>query len=88
MSGPVKVYAAIHDGETKIQIPVFDVQGRCYSAVMVPLARSEERLMSHFQKYKIRHELGETIELAVAECEKWIKENLWEDVDVLEDREP
>jgi len=83
MGWPIKVYLAKRNGEDKIQIPVFDVQGRCYSAVMIPLVRDDEFLMSHFQV--IHHELGETIEGAVANCEKWIKENLWDDVDVLQE---
>lgn len=85
MGSPVKVYDAIHNGEAKIQIPVFEVHPRCYSAVMVPIARSDEYLIGRFQEHKIRHELGETIEDAVFKCKSWIKENLWEDVGVVEE---
>jgi hypothetical protein len=88
MGWPVKVYDAIHNGEVKIQIPVFNVHPHCYSAVMLPVARSDEYLITHFQEHKIRQELGETIEGAVGECESWIKENLWEDVAVVEERSP
>jgi hypothetical protein len=43
MGWPVKVYNAIYSGEAKIQIPVFEVHARCYSAVMVPIARRGRR---------------------------------------------
>ncbi len=88
MGCPVKVYIAVHEGERKVEIPVFDVYDRYYSAVMIPLARGDKSLMSNFQDYRIRHEVGKTIKEAVACCEKWIKENLWEDVEVLEEQTP
>lgn len=86
MGWPIKVYLAKRNGEDKIQILVFDVQGRCYSAVMIPLARDDTFLMNRFQDPHTCHETGETIEAAVANCEKWIKENLWDDVDVIEEQ--
>jgi len=88
MGWPVRVYIAVHKGERKVEIPVFDIQGRCYSAVMIPLDRSDKSLLDHYQDYRIRHEVGKTIEEAVAYCEKWIKENLWDDVKVLEEQTP
>ena len=87
MGWPVKIYIAVHKGERKVEIPVFDVQGR-YSAVMIPLDRSDKSLLGHFQDYRIRHEVGKTIEETVAYCEKWIKENLWDDIKVLEEQTP
>lgn len=86
MGWPLKVYIVMHEGERKVRIPVFDVEGRCYSAVMIPLDQSDKSMMSHFEGYRIRHEVGKTIEEAVAYCEKWIKENLWDDVKVLEEQ--
>lgn len=88
MGWAVKVYYAIHNGETKIKIPVFQVHARCYSAVMLPVARNDEYLITRFQEHKMRHELGETIEGAVSECESWIKKNLWDDVTVIEEHSP
>ncbi|HCX89592.1 MAG TPA: hypothetical protein DHT43_03535, partial [Deltaproteobacteria bacterium] len=85
MGWAVKVYDAIHSGETKIKIPVFEVHPRCYSAVMLPVARSDEYLITRFQEHKLRHELGETIEDAVEMCKKWIRINLWQDVHVIEE---
>jgi hypothetical protein len=88
MGWAVKVYDAIHSGETKIKISVFEVHPRCYSAVMLPVARSDEYLITRFQEHKLRHELGETIEDAVDKCESWIKENLWDEVTVIEEHSP
>ncbi len=65
MGWAIKVYNAIHKGETKIRIAVFEVPPRFYSAVIIPISRSDEDLISHFQEHKIRHEIGETIESAV-----------------------
>lgn len=84
MGGPVKIYIAVENGKTKIEIPVFDVEGRCYSAVMFPVAREDLRLMSHFKEHEILNELGNSVELAVAACERWIKEKLGQDVTVHE----
>jgi len=86
MGYPVKIYTVIQNEETKIEIAVFDVEGRCYSAVMFPVAPGDDRLMEHFKEHKIRQELGKTIELAIAGCETWIKENLGQDVVVHEKR--
>jgi hypothetical protein len=84
MGYPVKIYVAVQNEETKIMIPVFDVEGKCYSAVMLPLARGDLQLMSHFNKNEKRHELGNTVELAVEACETWIREKLGPNVAVLE----
>lgn len=78
MGWPVKTYVALHNGESKISIPVFEGEGRYFSAVMIPTARDDNTLMRQFQEYKIRHELGVTIEEAVANCKSWIKENVWD----------
>ena len=84
MGSPVKVYAVVQNGEIKIEIPVFDVEGRCFSAVMIPIARGDTRLMSHFGQHKMGHEVGKTIELAVAACERWVKTNLGQDAAIRE----
>lgn len=86
MGWAIKIYEAIHNGETKIRIPVFEVRPRWYSAVIIPVAQSDEYLMTRFQEHKLRHELGETIEDAVEMCKKWIRSNLWQDVNVIEER--
>ena len=85
MGWAVRVYDVIHNGETKITIPVFEVNPRCFSAVMLPVARSDEYLVTRFKEHKMRQELGGTVEDAVDKCESWIKENLWNDVTVIEE---
>ena len=83
---PVKVYTAIQKGETKIEIAVFEINGKGYGAIIMPVASGDGQLMSHFQKSKLRLEVGKTIEAAVAQCEKWIKANLGQDVVTVEKR--
>lgn len=53
---------------------------------MIHLARDDAFLKSHFRDPHTRHETGETIMAAVANCKKWIKKNLWDDVDVIEEQ--
>jgi hypothetical protein len=83
MGYPVKVYVAVQNGETKIEIRVFDMEGICYSALMLPVPSGDARLMSLF-KDKIPTLEGKTIKLAIDACEKWIKANLGQDVVVRE----
>jgi len=52
---------------------------------MLPVARSDEYLVTRFKEHKMRQELGGTVEDAVDKCESWIKENLWNDVTVIEE---
>jgi hypothetical protein len=86
MGWAVKMYKAIHNGETKINIPVFEVHHGLYSAVMIPIAKSDDYLVSRFQEHKVRQELGETVEHAVGKCESWIKKTLWDNVTVIEEQ--
>jgi hypothetical protein len=55
---------------------------------MIPIASGDKSLMRHSQDYRIRKEEGKKIEEAVACCEKWIKENLCNDVEIREDQNP
>jgi hypothetical protein len=84
MRYPVKIYVAVQNKETKIVIPVFDIEDRGYSAMMLPLARGDSQLMSHFEKNVKRQEHKKTVELAIEACETWIKERLGPDVAVFE----
>jgi len=84
MSYPVKIYVAVQNEETKIVIPVFYMEDRGYSAVMLPLARGDSQLMSHFETNEKRHEPGNTVELAVEACKTWIKAKLGPNVAVFE----
>jgi hypothetical protein len=78
-----KVYVAVQNGETKIEIHVSKMEGG-YMAVMVPVASGDTRLRSLFKGHKIPKEIGTTIEFAIAACEMWIKDNLGQDVAVFE----
>lgn len=88
MGWAVRVFDVIHDGETKITIPVFEVNPLCYSAVMLPVARGDEHLVTRFQGHKTRQELGGTVESAISECKSWIEKNLWDDITVIEEHSP
>jgi len=85
MSHPVALYCAIHDSETKITIPVFEIPGFGFHAVMIPVARRDAEMMKHFVDPKLPSELDSTAEAAIGKCRSWIEGHISAQYEVLKE---
>ena len=74
-----KVYVAVENGETKIEIRVAGEEGN-YMAMM---DCRDARLKSHF-KAPNPLLMGKTTKEVISNCKKWVKENLGKDMDIRE----
>jgi hypothetical protein len=76
-----KIYVAVENGETKVEIRVAGKEGN----YMVVMDCVDAQLKSHF-KAPNPLVIGKTIKEVIANCKTWIKENLGKDMDIHEKR--